>query len=63
MRKLLTIFGGGIITGTACRIGSMLADAMFPNGLSDVVSKFKKKPENEQNQSEPENYKPIRGKG
>ena len=42
MRKLLKLIGVGLLSGAACRFGSMLADALFPRGLGEYVSRFNK---------------------
>lgn len=40
MKKLLKLFGVGLMSGAACRMGSMLADALFPGGLGGFLSRF-----------------------
>ena len=42
IKKLLKLVGVGVVSGAACRLGSMLADALFPGGLGELVSRFNK---------------------
>ena len=41
MKKLLKLFGVGILTGAGTRAGIMLMEAMFPGGFSSLFTKFK----------------------
>ena len=41
MKKLLKLFGVGILTGAGTRAGIMLMEALFPSGLGGFLSGFK----------------------
>lgn len=61
IRKLLNLVGVGIVSGAACRAGSMLMDALFPRGLGEFLSRFNK-PKDEECQTRKSNL-PIRRRG
>ena len=52
IRKFLKLIGVGLASGAACRLGSMLADALFPKGLGGFLSRFNKPKDEEENQAE-----------
>ena len=41
MKKLISIIGCGILSGAACKIGYMVAEALFPNGLHKFFADYK----------------------
>lgn len=47
MIKLLKLLGIGIVSGAACRMGSMLMDGLFPRGLGEIISRFKTRNEDQ----------------
>lgn len=49
-KKFLKLMGVGLVSGAACRMGSMLADALFPGGLGGVLSRFNKPKDENTNQ-------------
>ena len=61
IRKLLKLVGVGVVSGAACRMGSMLADALFPGGLGGLLSRFNK-PREEDDQPKRSNL-PVRRRG
>ena len=56
MKKLLKLFGVGLLSGAACRMGSMLADALFPGGLGGFLSRFNKPKDEDDNQPKKKRY-------
>lgn len=42
IRKFLKLMGVGVVSGAACRLGSMLADALFPGGFGGFLSRLSK---------------------
>ena len=55
MKKLLKLIGVGVMSGAACRMGSMLADALFPGGLGGFLSRFNKPKEEDDNRPKKKN--------
>jgi hypothetical protein len=47
-KKFLKLLGVGVVSGAACRAGSMLMESLFPNGLGGFLSRFNE-PEDEEN--------------
>ena len=43
MKKLLKLFGVGILTGAGTRAGIMLMEAIFPNGIKVSLDKLIRK--------------------
>lgn len=41
MKKLLKLFGVGILTGAGTRAGIMLMESLFPNGFGELLSNIK----------------------
>lgn len=41
MKKLLKLFGVGILTGAGTRAGIMLMESLFPNGFGALLAGFK----------------------
>lgn len=62
MKKLFKLFGCGFLSGAACRLGSMLIDALFPKGLGRFLASFNE-PEEEEDQSKKKKKVPIRRGG
>jgi hypothetical protein len=56
MRKLLKLFGIGLLSGAAARAGCMMMDALFPRGFGDFLAKLRAKIEDRS-----EKYKDERG--
>lgn len=61
IRKFLKLVGVGVVSGAACRMGSMLADALFPGGIGGLLSRFNK-PREEDDQPKRRNL-PVRRRG
>ena len=51
MRKLLKLFGAGVLSGAGYKLGCMMADALFPKGIGGFLSRFNKPKEEENNKS------------
>lgn len=43
MKNLLKLIGVGIVSGAACRLGSMMTDVLFPKGLHKFYSDYKER--------------------
>lgn len=50
IKNLLKLIGVGVVSGGACRLGSMLIDALFPNGLRKFLSKSEEPKQENENQ-------------
>lgn len=63
MRKLLKLLGVGVLSGAACRFGGMLADALFPRGLGEFLSRFNTPRDENENQTQRKRNLPVRRRG
>ena len=52
MKKLFKLLGVGLLSGAACRMGSMLADAFFPKGLGGFLARFRARNEDQTDKDE-----------
>lgn len=41
MRKLLKLFGVGLLSGAAARAGCMMMEALFPRGFGDFFARLR----------------------
>ena len=62
VRKFLKLLGVGVLSGAACRSGSMLIDALFPKGFGGFLSRFNK-PRDESVDQPEKKYLQLWGRG